>query len=79
MLNGCVLYYSISVLQINPIYHVLFAWCGSLPWQINGSMIFPYPRIQALMLDKGVGREEEIKGIEEKRRIKETETDIMDI
>lgn len=42
-------------------------------------MIFPYPRIQALMLDKGVGREEEIKGMEEKRRIKETETDIMDI
>lgn len=42
-------------------------------------MIFFYFRIQVLMLDKGVGREEEIKGMEEKRRIKEIEIDIMDI
>jgi len=42
---------------------------------MNGSLICPYPRIKALILDKGERREE--KG--EERRIKETDTDIRDI
>ena len=46
---------------------------------MTGSLICPYSRIKALILDKGERREEKTEGMGEERRIKETDTDIRDI
>ena len=58
--------------------------CGSTPYAtvyLNFALIneWPYPRIKALILDKGERREEKTEGMGEERRIKETDTDIRDI
>ena len=45
---------------------------------MNGSLICPYPRINALILDKGERREEKTQREWEERRIKVTDTDIIE-